>query len=203
MKKKYVILKRGLFITIIAFLCVGYYLFKTDKISASTIVKKGAFSITAENKWDSKSSYASLNWTDIPNLSQSGYQLFGMDDLSKEWVKQSINYGKNIKILNVYPNISGSKTLSSWMKGLNLKDKNGKELMEVREVSISSFNTSASSILKDSSGNYYYDVIMFGSWDSNNSLDISATAYNEVKAFSDYGRGVLFGHDTIYEKANF
>lgn len=197
--------KYRLLTMMVIFLSVAYYFFKTDSLRASTIITTGDFTFTAENKWNAegKNSYASLNWEKINDLSQSGYQLFQMNESNTDWTKQSINYGKQIKVLNVYPNISGSRTLKGWMDSLNLKDKYGSNLIQVTEVPISSFNTSASNLLKDSKGDYLYDVIMFGSWDSNNGVDISTAAYNEVKTFSDSGRGVLFGHDTIYEKTNF
>lgn len=51
--------------------------------------------------------------------------------------------------------------------------------------------------MKNTQGEYQYDVIMFGSWDYNNHIDISVSARNATQAFIDSGRGVLFGHDTI------
>ena len=48
----------------------------------------------------------------------------------------------------------------------------------------------------DAAGNYQYDVIMFGSWDSNNSRDLNVTSATAVRAFLNSGHGVLFGHDT-------
>jgi hypothetical protein len=53
-------------------------------------------------------------------------------------------------------------------------------------------------LVKDSStGNYNYDVIYFGGYDSNHNVDISTDALGAVKSFIDNGGGCLLGHDTV------
>lgn len=177
---------------------------KVEEIQASSIVTNGAFRLTADNKWDdaSKNNHADLKWDKINNLTQTGYRLFQSADSGSNWTNQSLNYGKSIKVLNVYPDIGGSNTLKTWMDGLGLQSNDGTNLIQVTPVSISNYNTNPDSYLKNGSGDYQYDVIMFGSWDSNNGKDISVKGAQATIKFIDSGRGILFGHDTIYKSPN-
>lgn len=182
----------------------GFWLSQTEskkdieKIEASTVVTAGDFRLTANNKWDNtaKRNYAQLDWDDIPNLTQSGYKLYQSEDGST-WENRSLSYGKSIKVLNVYPDITESNTLKGWMDGLGLKASDNSNLIQVTPVSISNFNSNPDSYLKNAQGEYQYDVIMFGSWDWNNGLDISLAVVDKLQEFINAGRGVLFGHDTI------
>ena len=205
MRKKSFVYKSGRLIVLLIFLGIGYYFFRINKIVAATITEPGEFRLTAENKWNGKDkiNYVSLAWDKLDDLSQAGYQLHQFNELTNSWTKQSLNYEKTIKVLNVYPNNAEAKTLKKWMDSLNLKDKSGNNLIQVTEVRIEDYNKNSADLIKNSAGDYLYDVIMFGSWDDNFGQDISNSGYNELKKFSDYGRGVLFGHDTIYEKPNF
>ena len=103
-------------------------------------------------------------------------------------------------MLNVYPDIAGSDALKTWMNDPAI----GFGRILVTPVSISNFNGNPNFYLKNVSGNYQYDVIMFGSWDANNNVDINLFATAAVRSFLDAGRGVLFGHDTqCYLSPNF
>lgn len=73
----------------------------------------------------------------------------------------------------------------------------GKGIINVDSVYIDTFNANPYGYLKDSNGNWRYDVLLFGTWDCNNHKDISDSAYNAVSQFINAGRGVIFGHDTI------
>jgi hypothetical protein len=120
-----------------------------------------------------------------------GYTLYQWDDAAG-WQTTSINYDRTIKVLNIYPDIAGSNTLANWMNDPNV----GLGKILVTPVTISNFNSNPDYYLKDSNGNYQYDVVMFGTWDCNNSRDLTVAARNAVEAFLKAGRGVLFGHDT-------
>lgn len=188
-----------LLLLLIAFMGIGSYLFMNkDKMKASTIVTNGDFRLTAENKWSvkEKKNYAALDWDKIDDLSQSGYQLFQSED-GKTWSNRSLNYGKSIKVLNIYPDEPKSNTLKSWMDGLNLKASDGRDLIQVTSVSISNYNANANNYLKNSAGEYQYDALMFGSWDSNNMKDLNENGAKMTIAYLDTGRGILFGHDTV------
>ncbi|EOH86395.1 hypothetical protein, partial [Enterococcus pallens] len=172
-----------------------------NKVQASSVVSNGDFRLTAKNSWDNtaKKSYIDLKWDKINNLTQSGYKLYQSEDQGNNWNSRSMSYGKSINVLNVYPDRSDSNTLKGWMDGLNLKSKDGSNLIQVTAVSQAAFNVNPDAYLKGESDDYQQDVIMFGSWDSNNEKDISETAAQATVKFIDSGRGVLFGHDTVYK----
>lgn len=85
------------------------------------------------------------------------------------------------------------------MDGLGLQSEEGTNLIQVTPVSITDYNASPNSYLKNASNEYQYDVIMFGSWDSNAEKDISPSGAQAAVDFISTGRGVLFGHDTVYK----
>ena len=173
---------------------------KKEKIEASEVVTAGDFRLTADNRWDgtAKRNYAQLEWDNIANLTQAGYKMYQSED-GTTWNNRSLSYGKSIRVLNVYPDRVDSNTLKGWMDGLGLQASDGTNLIQVTPVAIADYNLDPDSYLKNVSGEYQYDVIMFGSWDSNNSKDISQQGALAAIDFIDTGRGVLFGHDTVYK----
>lgn len=187
-----------LFLVLIIVVTSSYLLTIRGDLKASTTVSSGDFRLKAENKWsgEDKKSYALLNWDSVNDLSKSGYQLYQSED-GINWSVRSLNYGKVIEVLNIYPDIESSNTLKGWMKSLNLTNSKGEELINVDSRSQKDYGNNPDSYLKNSQGEYRYDVIMFGSWDYNNHLDISVAAKNATQEFINSGRGVLFGHDTI------
>ncbi|KAH0791872.1 Ig domain-containing protein [Histomonas meleagridis] len=67
----------------------------------------------------------------------------------------------------------------------------GKQLISVTYVSVTEFGSDPS-IIDD------YDVVMFGSWDSNGCVSISTDSVeNYVKPFIEKGGGVIIGHDIL------
>lgn len=184
----------------------GFQLEKLEEIFAYSKIEDGLFKLEAYNRWNessgtnnaAKTSYAELKWDKIDNLTQSGYRLFQSEDSGNTWQNQSMNYGKSIKVLNVYPDREDSNNLKTWMEGLNLKSAEGDDLIQVTPMKLTDFNGDPDS-LKNNMDEYSYDVIMFGSWDANNGVDISEEAAVATKAFIESGRGVLFGHDTVYK----
>ncbi|WP_238915251.1 Ig-like domain-containing protein [Clostridium sp. YIM B02555] len=131
--------------------------------------------------------YIHLEWT---NLGE-GYNYTVYSKSESEEVYQSIPSKINVKVLNVYPG-----------KGNNARDwmnEYGKNLISTDEVDITNFNTNPTNYLKDSNGNWAYDVVYFGAWNTNNGYDLSSLATTAIKEYISTGRGVLFGHDTIYD----
>ena len=124
---------------------------------------------------------------------------------------------EKIKVLNIYPDVSPQITFTStadnqtytlpksaslkmWMEQANSLDANGygRGLITVTPVSLNAFNANPGGYLyKDASGKYNYDVIMYGTWDSNNIQDISAEAATVTQQYIDAGGAAIFGHDTI------
>lgn len=131
--------------------------------------------------------YVHLEWNNVGE----GYTYMVYSKGESEEVYQSIPSKTNIKVLNVYPDAGNN--LKTWMETNGY----GKDLISVDEISISSFNGNPTSYMKDSNGNWKYDVTYFGGYDSNNDKDISATAKDLVEAYIKEGYGVLFGHDTM------
>ncbi|MFD2306748.1 MucBP domain-containing protein [Enterococcus termitis] len=186
-----------LFMLLIVFV-VGGYFFSQNKLRAFTIVTNGDFRLKAENLWngEEKKSYASLEWGEVSGLKQSGYQLFQSED-GTTWNVRSMNYGKTINVLNVYPDRQDAQTLKEWMDSLNLEDSKGNQLIQVSYVSQTDLALNPNKYMKNAKGDYIYDVMMFGSWDYNNHKDISVSVKNATQEYINSGRGVLFGHDTI------
>ena len=139
------------------------------------------------------------------------FQTISMIDLDKD---------KQIKVLNVYPtkhvnvkiepfttwdgeyidNLPVSASLKEWMEKPNNHHEKGYGLglIEVEPVSLTDFNLNPEVYLKDFNTNeWIYDVVMFGSCDTNASEFINDEAYNILRQFIDDGKGLLLGHDTI------
>ncbi len=105
-------------------------------------------------------------------------------------------YSNNINVLNIYPDIAGSDGLSDWMDNLSATYDNIQ--IDTDKVGITEFNTNYDNyLIRDNDGNYNYDVIVFGFWDSNDKKDLTAESANEVQKFIDVGGSVLLGHDTV------
>ena len=132
--------------------------------------------------------YVPLTWENSNQNEKFFYKLFQKNEDQSEWMQTSTNYGKTVRVLNVYPNVGNQ--LKGWMQNYGLG------LITVDEVPITSFNANPNRYLMEN-GLYKYDVIMFGSWDTNNDYDLSWAAAQATEQFILTGRGVLFGHDTI------
>ena len=134
-----------------------------------------------------------IDWTNLG----AGYTYTVYGKGQNEDVYQSIPSKTNVKVLNIYP--SKGNNLKGWMENANSESANGygKGLISVDGVDIEAFNSNPTGNLKDSNGNWKYDVIMFGCWDNNNYKDLTANSASFVETFIKDGRGVLFGHDTI------
>lgn len=206
--------KLGIWLLFMSLMLVGIYAIivtKDSTIKASTVVKTGDFDLEVYNRWDSSlqksKSYAELIWDKSKTFSSNGYQLYQSSD-SKTWNVISTHYGKEIKVLNVYPQTANmslvgqhGNRLKIWMDKLNdnLSKKNMNDKIVVDEVTITELNASPDKYLKQDD-KYKYDVIMFGTYDGNAGQDLSESSVTAVQTFIDSGRGVLFGHDTVIRK---
>jgi len=72
----------------------------------------------------------------------------------------------------------------------------GQGLINVTSVNIDDFNLNPYNYLKDSSGNWIYDTVYLGAWDSNNGKSYSTSAISAIRDFIIAGRGYISGHDT-------
>ncbi|MFV0518691.1 MAG: MucBP domain-containing protein, partial [Lachnospirales bacterium] len=141
----------------------------------------------------------SMSWNEVKFSGKSTrYSLARLNTRTGIWELRG-NYSlEKVRVLNVYPDVSGSDGLKSWMNVLN--NSNDKVNIEVTAVSISEFNSRPDTYLKKDTLNpdlYNYDVIVFGFWDSNNNRDLGTSASQLVQKFIDNGGGVIFGHDTV------
>ncbi len=111
-------------------------------------------------------------------------------------LRGDLSSNEQISVLNIYPDISGSDGLASWMSNLNQTYSN-KINMKVDKVKITDFNNNPSNYLKKVGDAYNYDVVVFGFWDSNYRKDLNSKSSASIQSFIDAGGGVIFGHDTI------
>lgn len=126
----------------------------------------------------------------MPRLSD-GYNVERSTD-GENWEEISSNYGKKVKILNVYPN--DVKYLKGWITPIT-------DSIEVYEVSLEEFNKNYKDYIQDD-GSSKYDGLYFGSADSNGGWvtgvnDLTEKSQPVVAKFADTGRSIILGHDTI------
>ena len=143
-----------------------------------------------------------LTWNDIStDTTKYGYHILRSSDNGKTWeTRSSWNVGDVVKVLNVYPNYSSKNYLINWMSRVVDSETGqpaGKGLFEIDTVQIDDYNKNADSYLLDENGEYKYDVVFFGSYDSNGGKDLTEASFQCTQKFIDSGRGVLFGHDTV------
>ncbi|WP_143316560.1 hypothetical protein [Clostridium sp. HBUAS56017] len=134
--------------------------------------------------------YISLNWTSPDKSNNYSYMIYSKR--STDPLYQSIPAKNNVKVLNIYP--GKGNNLKTWME----TNKFGRNLISVDEVDIDIFNSNPESYLKDSNGNWKYDVIYEGAWDCNKKKDLSQNAEKVIEDFIKAGRGYLGGHDTFW-----
>ena len=115
------------------------------------------------------------------------------------WESNSTWNGEKVKVLNIYPRIGTEGYIENWMNSTisNSEEPAGMGLFEIDTVYIDDYNNNPDIYLKDEDGNYKYDVLCFGTYDSNNGKDLSILSKEATQDFIDSGRGVLFGHDTL------
>ncbi|MBP0966480.1 MAG: hypothetical protein J5722_02500, partial [Oscillospiraceae bacterium] len=143
-----------------------------------------------------------LRWNDISSEHESYVYQLNRRIQGEQWEPRSIwNEEEHIRILNVYP---ASPYLAGWMSsplgdtGLTA----GMGIFEIDSMHFNEFNPNPEEALKNKDGSWKYDVLFFGSSDSNSRFDISDAAYEIVQEFVDESRGVLFGHDTVCPNLN-
>ncbi|MBE0069875.1 Ig domain-containing protein [Thermoanaerobacterium thermosaccharolyticum] len=129
-----------------------------------------------------------LNWG-INDTSQTySYMVYKKDINDSDF--QTIPVKDHLKVLEVYPYIS---VLKDWMNNY------GQGKISVDSIPIETFNSNPSIV-------WNYDVAVFGFADCNNHKGINDNAEQILDQYIQNGRGVLFGHDTIYpdnQRSNF
>jgi len=162
------------------------------------VVEKPVQELILNSEIDSETeNMVNLSWNDISNEAENySYQLLRKSD-GASWEPRSIwNEEESIDVLNVYPQ---SPYLVEWMNNTinNTELPAGKGIFNIDSVHIPSFTSDPYHYLIDENGAWKYDVIFFGSSDSNSGYDLNELSSEALQKYIDSGRGVLFGHDTI------
>ncbi len=169
---------------------IEFYLHKTESID---LVLQGE--INAED-----SSIVNLTWNDVSTDDDIYYYRLLQSKEGAEWTSLSTwDGGEKVRVLNIYPNSSSKNYLEKWMTETisDTETPAGMDLFEIDTVFIDDYNKDPDMYLLDEDGNYKYDVLMFGTSDSNSNKDLNSVSLQATKDFINSGRGVLFGHDTV------
>lgn len=172
-------------------LCVMMLLFSLSAYAMTARASSLPFTLTPNtNGYGS----VSLDWRQY-NYSNKNFKVYKSSDGGRTYETVGIDYRSvtQVRLLQIYPIDAAANQLKVWMENNGY----GKGIIKVDSVYIDTFNANPYGYLKDSNGNWRYDVLLFGTWDCNNHKDISDSAYNAVSQFINAGRGVIFGHDTI------
>lgn len=187
-------------------------------ISTTSHLKISAINMKAFINTQAQGNYVKLNWgVNANNIFDSTqpylYKLYKQEE-SKAYQTVGIQ-SSNVKVLNIYPYVDSpitftnwkgqtftlpkSASLKRWMEEPNAENPKGygMGIIDVDSVDLSLFNANPDYYLKDSNGNYKYDVIFEGAWDCNGSVDYNATSVESIKQYIQSGRGYLTGHDTL------
>ena len=168
--------------------------FSTDNQKIDLEVTPNGEEKYIELNWNVLGSNAEYNDGEyIGTTDDYNYRVYSKSEDKKEFeTVGTVDYqnGEKVRVLNVYPDIGN--VLKGWMENNGY----GKGMIQVDAVPISYFNDNPSAYL-GTSDNWKYDVIMFGTWDANNGMDLSVASSALTKQFIESGRGAVFGHDTI------
>ena len=168
--------------------------------------KASSFTLSANNDNSANDGLGAvdLDWSTYTkkNVMFKGFQ---SKDGGKTWQSISLmDYTsvKEIKVLQIYPVEAAKEQLKTWMETNGY----GKGIIKVNSVSLSDFNANPNTYLKDSSGNWKYDVLFFGTWDANggtsSKYDLTFSSAMIVENYINDGKGVILGHDTISTSIN-
>lgn len=167
---------------------------------------KVSLTLTADTK-TGKDYNVNLAWNDISSTAeQYGYRILRSGDDGKTWeTRSSWSGSETVRVLNIYPISNAESYLTDWMnrKISGTNETAGKGLFEIDTVYISDYNSNPDYYLKDDNGEYKYDVLFFGTYDSNNGRDLNDMSQKATQSFIDNGGGVLFGHDTIADAGSY
>lgn len=142
----------------------------------------------------------SLSWNDVSDEDyRYGYRIYRRTGEGEWETRSSWDSEEEVRVLNIYPCREAKDYLTDWMNTpLSGEDiPAGQNLFAIDTVLLDDYNADPEHYLKDEEGNYQYDVLFFGTYDSNAYKDLTETSYEATQDFADSGRGILFGHDTV------
>lgn len=165
----------------------------SEEISTHSI---GSFDITLTPNTSGYGS-VSLDWGNY-NYANKNFKVYKSSNGGKSYETVGIDYTsiKEVKCLQIYPCTEANGQLKKWMETNGY----GKGIIKVDSVYWDDFNNAPTNYLyKNSSGQWNYDVVLFGTWDSNaGAKGLNATSYELVKKYIEEGKGVIMGHDVVY-----
>lgn len=133
-----------------------------------------------------------ISWENYP-YQDKVFQVYQSKDgtnfkkVSVDWEKVEL-----VRCLQIYPTDEAKNQLQEWIVNTNY----GQGKIAVDSIFIDDFNNEPDKYLRNET-DWFYHVIFFGTWDSNNDKDMSDHAKVSVDNFIKAGRGVIFGHDTL------
>ena len=118
----------------------------------------GSFDITLTPNTNGYGS-VSLDWSKY-NYANKNFKVYKSSDGGKSYETVGIDYTsvKEVKCLQIYPCTEAEGQLKKWMETNGY----GKGIIKVDSVYIDTFNSNPNAYLKDSSGNWKYNVLYFG-----------------------------------------
>jgi len=165
-----------------------------------------------------------LDWSSY-DATDKTFKAYQKKEGAEEWQSIStLDFSENmepVKVLNIYPDVTNvgtftyldgssaelpkSASLKVWMEGGSYTDtegtttnyeaygknpKTGQQLIFVTPVRQDAFNENPNMI-------WEYDVVMIGTWDSNNRNTPTEEAKTIIEKYIQSGYGMLVGHDVI------
>ncbi|URZ08162.1 Ig-like domain-containing protein [Clostridium felsineum] len=171
----------------------------TNNVSADTTTPTSVPQLNLTVTPNNDGNYNDLKWNMSSASQDYSYKLYSKKstDAQFQTIPCKGTDTDKVHVLNVYPDVGNN--LKSWMEDSNPEDTKGygKGIIAVDEATISDFNSNPTKWLKDSNGNWKYDVIYLGAWDCDNGENLNDSAVNLIQSFIESGRGILGGHDTI------
>ena len=163
-----------------------------------------------------------LDWS-LSDSSNKIFKIYQKKEGSNEFQSISAtNLNKPVKVLLAYPErtctlepqptttyidnkgntitLPISASIKKWMEEPKAQYPNGygMGLIQIDIVPLSVYSSNPNETLKNSNGDYKYDVFAIGIADCNGYETITAEAGEAIGDFIESGRGVFFGHDTVY-----
>lgn len=178
---------------IITMLCIGLLFSGVGILDGNKLNAAETLDVTLSAHTDGYGS-VSLDWSNY-DYQDKNFKVYKSDDGGKTYETVGIDYTlvDEVKCLQIWPIPNAAYQLKTWMETNNY----GKGIIKIDSVYIDYFNANPDTYLKDSDGNYKYDVIFFGAWDSYNNKDLTQTSMLAVEKYIKTGRGCIFGHDVV------
>ena len=169
-----------------------FFVFRFYSIDA--FAQSPRLQVTADPTNNVGRGYVTVDWQSY-DWHNKYYKVYRQEDNGVTYQSVGVDYHliNRVRTLQIYPDTVEQRNLHSWVVDTGY----GKGIIQVDQVSLSEFNNNPTAYIYQPDGSWKYDVLFFGTWDSNNGLDLSVNSANVTRQFLQAGRGVVFGHDTI------